>query len=143
MLVPQSRISYLAPGSLQHSSERDRRNLVGGRPHISFHFFHHAFARANGLFQYISSISKSTFSKHTPHHKSQCNLSFTLHASWYFFCTSVFLILLFGHLGDQCVFALIVLVSLRFFIIFPPSPITTLYSYHRFVAPALVPEIWP
>ena len=55
-----------------------------------------------------------------------------------------FLILLFGHLGDQCAFALVVVVSLRLCTSFSPhSPITILYVYHRFVAPALVPEIWP
>jgi len=48
---------------------------------------------------------------------TNCNATF--HASWYFFC-AFFLILLFGHLGDQCAFRLIVLVSLRLCISFPP-----------------------
>ncbi|KAF8490847.1 hypothetical protein F5888DRAFT_1097144 [Russula emetica] len=51
---------------------------------------------------------------------STTNRNAIFHASWYFFCTSFFLILLFGHLGDQCVFALIVLVFLRLCMNFPP-----------------------
>ena len=138
MLVPQSRISYLAPGSLQHSSEHDRRNRVSGRPFISLPFFHAT--PLPGLMVFSNFFHfECNFFKDIP---STTSPNAIFHASWYFFCTSLFLILLFGHLGDQCAFGLVVLVSLRLCINFP-SPTPILYVYYRFVAPTLVPEIRP
>ena len=98
-------------------------------PLLSFFFFHHAFARANGPFSNFFPFRVQLFQNIPSTTNRNCNLSrFMLHV---LFSILLFLILLFDHLGDQCAFAVIVLVSLRFFINFPPSPITTLYVYHR------------
>jgi hypothetical protein len=118
MLVPQSRISaYVAPSFLQHSSEHDRRNRVGGRALISLPFFHATPLPGLMAFFKFLPFRMQLFQKHTLH-KSQCNLSRFMVLFLYFF----FLILLFGHLGDQCAFGLVVLVSLCLCISFPPLP---------------------
>jgi hypothetical protein len=70
------------------------------------------------FFQFLP-FRMQLFQNNTLHHKPQCNPSrFTVLFLYFFF----FLILLFGHLGDQCTFALIVLIFLCFCMNFPPLP---------------------
>jgi hypothetical protein len=67
------------------------------------------------FFKFLS-FRMQLFQDHTLHHKPQCNLSRFMVLFLCFFFSDIVI----GHLGDQCAFALIVLIFLRFCMNFPP-----------------------